>query len=46
MLSPHRDRIVNVTTKAGKEGNPSAAAYSASKAGVMALTKLFGEENR
>lgn len=37
-------RIVNVASVAGKEGNPSASAYSASKAGVIALTKSLGKE--
>lgn len=37
-------RIVNVASIAGKEGNPNASAYSASKAGVMALTKSLGKE--
>lgn len=37
-------RIVNVASVAGKEGNPNAAAYSASKAGVMALTKSLAKE--
>jgi NAD(P)-dependent dehydrogenase (short-subunit alcohol dehydrogenase family) len=37
-------RIVNIASVAGKEGNPNAAAYSASKAGVMALTKSLGKE--
>ncbi|MFC7705407.1 SDR family NAD(P)-dependent oxidoreductase [Plastorhodobacter daqingensis] len=37
-------RIVNVASIAGKEGNPNAAAYSASKAGVIALTKALGKE--
>ena len=37
-------RIVNIASVAGKEGNPSAAAYSASKAGVIALTKSLGKE--
>jgi len=37
-------RIVNVSSIAGKEGNPNAAAYSASKAGVIALTKSLGKE--
>lgn len=37
-------RIVLVASVAGKEGNPSASAYSASKAGVMALTKSAGKE--
>ncbi|WP_300304130.1 SDR family NAD(P)-dependent oxidoreductase [Ferrovibrio sp.] len=37
-------RIVNVASIAGKEGNPSASAYSAAKAGVIALTKSLGKE--
>lgn len=37
-------RVVNVASIAGKEGNPGAAAYSASKAGVIALTKSLGKE--
>lgn len=37
-------RIVNVASVAGKEGNPRLAAYSASKAGVIALTKSLGKE--
>ena len=37
-------RIVNVASVAGKEGNPNAAAYSAAKAGVLALTKSLGKE--
>jgi len=37
-------RIVNLASIAGKEGNPNAAAYSAAKAGVMALTKSLGKE--
>jgi 3-oxoacyl-[acyl-carrier protein] reductase len=37
-------RIVNVASIAGKEGNPHAVAYSASKAGVIALTKSLGKE--
>ncbi|MEP9390067.1 SDR family NAD(P)-dependent oxidoreductase [Mesorhizobium sp. KR9-304] len=37
-------RIVNVASIAGKEGNPNASAYSASKAGVIALTKSVGKE--
>jgi len=37
-------RIVNVASIAGKEGNPNAAHYSASKAGVLALTKSLGKE--
>ncbi|MDB5896569.1 MAG: 3-oxoacyl-ACP reductase, partial [Ramlibacter sp.] len=35
-------RIVNIASVAGKDGNPNASAYSASKAGVMALTKSLG----
>ncbi len=37
-------RIVNIASIAGKEGNPTASAYSASKAAVMALTKSLGKE--
>ena len=37
-------RIVNVASIAGKEGNPNAAAYSASKAGVIGLTKSLAKE--
>ncbi len=37
-------RIVNTASIAGKEGNPNASAYSASKAGVIALTKSLGKE--
>ena len=37
-------RIVNVASVAGKEGNPNASAYSASKAGVIGLTKSLGKE--
>ncbi|WP_226781984.1 SDR family NAD(P)-dependent oxidoreductase [Oceaniglobus trochenteri] len=37
-------RIVNVASVAGKEGNPNASAYSASKAGVISLTKSLGKE--
>jgi 3-oxoacyl-[acyl-carrier protein] reductase len=37
-------RIVNVASIAGKEGNPMAAAYSASKASVIALTKAIGKD--
>jgi 2-dehydro-3-deoxy-L-rhamnonate dehydrogenase (NAD+) len=37
-------RIVNISSIAGKEGNPNAAAYSASKAGVIGLTKSLGKE--
>ncbi|MFT5114454.1 MAG: NAD(P)-dependent dehydrogenase (short-subunit alcohol dehydrogenase family) [Parasphingorhabdus sp.] len=37
-------RIVNIASVAGKEGNPNASAYSASKAGVIGLTKSLGKE--
>jgi 3-oxoacyl-[acyl-carrier protein] reductase len=37
-------RIVNIASVAGKEGNPNAAHYSASKAGLIALTKSLGKE--
>lgn len=37
-------RIVNIASLAGKEGTPNAAAYSAAKAGVIALTKSLGKE--
>ena len=37
-------RIVNIASVAGKEGNPNASHYSASKAGVIALTKSLGKE--
>jgi NAD(P)-dependent dehydrogenase (short-subunit alcohol dehydrogenase family) len=37
-------RIVNIASVAGKDGNPNAAAYSASKAAVIALTKSLGKE--
>lgn len=38
-------RIVTIASIAGKEGNPNAGAYSASKAGVIALTKSLGKEH-
>lgn len=44
MLARHYGRIVNVSSIAGKEGNPLAAPYSAAKAGVMGLTKSLGKE--
>ncbi len=44
MLAGGYGRIVNVASVAGKEGNPNAAAYSASKAGVIGLTKSLGKE--
>ena len=37
-------RIVNIASRAGKEGNPNASAYSTSKAGVIGLTKSLGKE--
>lgn len=44
MLTGSYGRIVNIASVAGKEGNPNASAYSASKAGVIALTKSLGKE--
>ncbi|MCR9138003.1 MAG: SDR family oxidoreductase [Alphaproteobacteria bacterium] len=44
MISRNYGRIVNVASIAGKEGNPNASAYSASKAAVIALTKSLGKE--
>jgi 3-oxoacyl-[acyl-carrier protein] reductase len=44
MLRNRYGRIVNIASIAGKEGNPNAAAYSASKAGVIGLTKSLGKE--
>ncbi len=44
MLRQNYGRIVNVASIAGKEGNPNASAYSAAKAGVIALTKSLGKE--
>jgi len=44
MIRQNYGRIVNTASIAGKEGNPSASAYSASKAGVIALTKSLGKE--
>ncbi len=44
MLQRNYGRIVNVASIAGKEGNPNASAYSASKAAVIALTKSLGKE--
>jgi 2-dehydro-3-deoxy-L-rhamnonate dehydrogenase (NAD+) len=44
MTSAGYGRIVNIASIAGKEGNPNAPAYSASKAGVIALTKSLGKE--
>jgi 3-oxoacyl-[acyl-carrier protein] reductase len=44
MIAHSYGRIVNIASIAGKEGNPNAAAYSAAKAGVIALTKSLGKE--
>ncbi|HEY2255936.1 MAG TPA: SDR family NAD(P)-dependent oxidoreductase [Variovorax sp.] len=44
MRSQGWGRIVNIASVAGKDGNPNASAYSASKAGVIALTKSLGKE--
>ncbi|AKH98826.1 dehydrogenase of unknown specificity, short-chain alcohol dehydrogenase like [Hoeflea sp. IMCC20628] len=44
MMARNFGRIVNVASVAGKEGNPNASAYSASKAAVIALTKSLGKE--
>ena len=44
MKAKNYGRIVNVASVAGKEGNPNAGAYSASKAGVIGLTKTLGKE--
>jgi 2-dehydro-3-deoxy-L-rhamnonate dehydrogenase (NAD+) len=48
-IAPHMvkrkyGRIVNIASIAGKEGNPNACAYSAAKAGLIALTKSLGKE--
>ena len=44
MLTNGYGRIVNVASVAGKEGNPNASAYSASKAAVIGFTKSLGKE--
>jgi NAD(P)-dependent dehydrogenase (short-subunit alcohol dehydrogenase family) len=44
MLANGYGRIVNISSVAGKEGNPNASAYSASKAAVIGLTKSMGKE--
>jgi 3-oxoacyl-[acyl-carrier protein] reductase len=44
MISNNYGRIVNISSIAGKEGNPNAMPYSAAKAGVIALTKSLGKE--
>ncbi|MDG2474314.1 MAG: SDR family NAD(P)-dependent oxidoreductase [Paracoccaceae bacterium] len=45
MVANNYGRIVNIASVAGKEGNPNAAPYSTSKAGVIALTKSLGKEH-
>jgi len=44
MIAQKYGRIVNIASVAGKEGNPNAPAYSAAKAGLIALTKSLGKE--
>jgi 3-oxoacyl-[acyl-carrier protein] reductase len=44
MIARNYGRIVNIASIAGKEGNPNASAYSASKAALIALTKSLGKE--
>jgi len=44
MIKNNYGRIVNIASIAGKEGNPNASAYSASKAGVIGFTKSLGKE--
>lgn len=44
MKAQNYGRIVNIASIAGKEGNPNASAYSASKAGVIGMTKSLGKE--
>ncbi len=44
MIAQNYGRVVNMASIAGKEGNPNAPAYSAAKAGVIALTKSLGKE--
>jgi 3-oxoacyl-[acyl-carrier protein] reductase len=44
MLKNDYGRIINLSSVAGKEGNPNASAYSAAKAGVIAITKSLGKE--
>jgi len=44
MMANHYGRIVNIASIAGKEGNPTASAYSSSKAAVIGLTKSLGKE--
>ena len=45
MVAANYGRIVTIASIAGKEGNPNAGAYSASKGGVIALTKSIGKEH-
>jgi len=44
MKTAGQGRIVNIASLAGKEGTPNASAYSAAKAGILALTKSLGKE--
>jgi 3-oxoacyl-[acyl-carrier protein] reductase len=44
MKARNYGRIVNIASVAGKDGNPNASAYSASKAAVIGLTKSLGKE--
>jgi 2-dehydro-3-deoxy-L-rhamnonate dehydrogenase (NAD+) len=44
MLKRDKGRIINIASIAGKEGNPNASHYSASKAGLIGLTKSLGKE--
>lgn len=44
MIAANYGRIVNIASIAGKEGNPNASAYSASKAAVIGMTKSLGKE--
>ena len=44
MVKAGYGRIINIASVAGKEGNPNASHYSASKAGLIALTKSLGKE--
>ena len=44
MIKNNYGRIVNISSNAGKEGNPTAACYSSAKAGTIALTKSLGKE--
>lgn len=44
MQQRNHGRIINIASLAGKEGTPNASAYSASKAGLLAMTKSLGKE--